>query len=67
MTEAEGFQQQLEQRKQDEDAAWEAHLSYIANMYASPARGYGMGNVYEEHGPYKMGPDGKLYRETRLK
>ena len=48
-------------------AAWNAHIAYVTNLYASTARGYGSGNTYEYHGPEVMGSDGKSHREQRIK
>lgn len=69
MTQAEGHQQQLEQRQQEEEslAAHYAMLASITEMFSSRARGYGSGQTYEYCGPEVMGSNGNFYREQRLK
>jgi hypothetical protein len=48
MTQAEGHQQQLEERRRQEEEAWAAHIAYCFGLTASPARGFGPGHTYRE-------------------
>ena len=63
MTQAEGHQQQLEERRRQEEEAWAAHIAYCFGLTASPARGFGPGRTYREVGPERTGYSGETYRD----